>query len=190
MLSYIIYSHSIQNPFLYFHRKFSRLSCHSSTGLNTAVQQIIMSPIAPYAKEHQDTNGPGDARPTALRIVRDQSLDDQLRGKVILVTGGTSGIGFETVRALHATGADVYFTGRDAEKGKKAEAELRYDNKPGKLEYMEMGLDSLKSIREFAADFLSRTAGKLNILVCNAGELRFVAPSPGTLHEDFLFSMY
>ncbi|KAL7917844.1 hypothetical protein ACQKWADRAFT_331577 [Trichoderma austrokoningii] len=125
--------------------------------------------IAPYAKEHRDTNGPGDARPTALRIIRDQSLDDQLRGKVILVTGGTSGIGFETVRALHATGADVYFTGRDVEKGKKAEAELRYDNKPGRLEYMEMGLDSLKSVREFAADFLNRTEGKLNLLICNAG---------------------
>ncbi|KAM0254604.1 hypothetical protein ACHAQJ_006640 [Trichoderma viride] len=128
-----------------------------------------MSPIAPYAKEHQDTNGPGDARPTALRIVRDQSLDGKLGGKVILVTGGTSGIGFETVRALHATGADVYFTGRDAEKGKKAEEELRYDNKPGKLEYVEMGLDSLRSIREFASDFLRRTSGKLNILICNAG---------------------
>jgi hypothetical protein len=134
--------------------------------------KLKMSLIAPYAKEHRDTNGPGDARPTALKIIRDQSLDGKLSGKVILVTGGTSGIGFETVRALHATGADVYFTGRDVEKGKKAEEELRYDNKLGKLEYVEMGLDSLRSIREFAADFLDRTSGKLNILICNAGELR------------------
>lgn len=144
-----------------------------------------MSLIAPYAKEHQDTNGPGDARPTALRIVRDQSLDGQLKGKAILVTGGTSGIGFETVRALHATGADVYFTGRDVEKGKKAEEELRYDDKPGKLEYMEMGLDSLKSVREFAVEFLSRTSGKLNILICNAGELKILSISSG----DFVLPM-
>lgn len=85
-----------------------------------------MSPIAPYAKEHQDTNG-----------------------------------------------VDVYLTGRGVGKsGKKAEAELRYDNKPGKLEYIEMDLDSLGSIRKFATDFLSRTEGKLDILICNAGKLR------------------
>lgn len=115
-----------------------------------------MSPIAPYANDHRDTNGPGDARPTALKIVRDQALDGQLSGKVILVTGGTSGIGFQTVRALHVTGADVYFTGRENQKGKEAEEELRRDGKPGKVEYMEMGLDSLRSVREFAAEFLKR----------------------------------
>ncbi|KAL6854478.1 NAD(P)-binding protein [Trichoderma novae-zelandiae] len=128
-----------------------------------------MSPIAPYANDHRDTNGPGDARPTALKIVRDQALDGKLGGKVILVTGGSSGIGFETVRALHATGADVYFTGRDNEKGKEAEEELRRDGKGGKIRYMEMGLDSLRSVREFAAEFLRRTGGRVNILICNAG---------------------
>ncbi|EGR46411.1 uncharacterized protein TRIREDRAFT_4990 [Trichoderma reesei QM6a] len=128
-----------------------------------------MSPIAPYANDHRDTNGPGDARPTALKIVRDQALDGQLSGKVILVTGGTSGIGFQTVRALHVTGADVYFTGRENQKGKEAEEELRRDGKPGKVEYMEMGLDSLRSVREFAAEFLKRTGGSVNILICNAG---------------------
>ena len=71
--------------------------------------------LAPYATDYADPNGPGDARPTALKIVRDQNLDGRLSGKVFLVTGGTSGIGRETVRALHATGADVYFTGRDNE---------------------------------------------------------------------------
>ena len=90
-----------------------------------------MSPVAPYANDHRDTNGPGDARPTALKIVRDQALDGKLSGKVILVTGGTSGIGFQTARALHATGADIYFTGRDPQKGKEAEEELRRDGKAG-----------------------------------------------------------
>ncbi|KAL7929853.1 hypothetical protein V8C35DRAFT_314486 [Trichoderma chlorosporum] len=128
-----------------------------------------MSLIAPYANDHRETNGPGDARPTALKIVRDQALDGELGGKVILVTGGTSGIGFQAVRALHATGADVYFTGRDSKVGKEAEEELRSDGKAGKLEYMQMSLDSLRSVREFAAGFLKRTEGKLNILICNAG---------------------
>ncbi|KAL7812090.1 NAD(P)-binding protein [Trichoderma aethiopicum] len=128
-----------------------------------------MAPITPYANDHRDTNGPGDARPTALKIVRDQALDGQLSGKVILVTGGTSGIGFQTVRALHVTGADVYFTGRDIQKGKEAEEELRRDGKPGKVEYMEMSLDSLRSVRDFATEFLKRTGGQVNILVCNAG---------------------
>lgn len=131
-----------------------------------------MAPIAPYANDHRDTNGPGDARPTALKIVRDQDLDGKLSGNVVLVTGGTSGIGFQTVRALHVTGADVYFTGRDIQKGKEAEEELRRDGKPGKVEYMQMGMDSLRSVREFATEFLKRTGGQVNILICNAGKLR------------------
>ena len=42
---------------------------------------------------HKDRQGPGDARPTALQIIRDENLVGKLDGKVIIVTGGSSGIG-------------------------------------------------------------------------------------------------
>ncbi|KAI8833761.1 short-chain dehydrogenase [Chytridium lagenaria] len=102
-------------------------------------------------------HGPGDARPTALQIIKDQDLEGKLVGKVFLITGCSSGIGVETARAIHATGADVYITVRDVVKGGS-----------GKIEIVKIELDSFASIREGAADFLKRSS-KLNVLINNAG---------------------
>jgi NADP-dependent 3-hydroxy acid dehydrogenase YdfG len=103
-----------------------------------------MPNFAPYANGHIILNGPEDARPTALRIVRDQGLDGQLQGKDFVVTGATSGLGFETARALHATGVDVYITGRDPLKGEEAVKTLSSDERPGKVVFVNLKLDSLK----------------------------------------------
>lgn len=67
--------------------------------------------------EHEKLNGPGDARPTAQQVVDDNDLKGNLVGKVALVTGCSSGIGIETARALKSTGATVYVTVRNLEKG-------------------------------------------------------------------------
>ena len=48
--------------------------------------------MARYAAAHKDPKGPGDARPTALRVVEDESLVGKLPGKVFLITGCSSGI--------------------------------------------------------------------------------------------------
>lgn len=65
-----------------------------------------------YAEAHTTRTGPGDARPTALQIVEDEGLLGKLTDKVFLVTGTSSGIGVETLRALYATGAHVVGTVR------------------------------------------------------------------------------
>lgn len=70
-----------------------------------------------YAEAHKKTAGPGDARPTALQIVEDEGLVGKLTDKVFVVTGVSSGIGIETMRALYATGGHVFGTVRDAAKG-------------------------------------------------------------------------
>ncbi|OQU93607.1 hypothetical protein CLAIMM_00091 [Cladophialophora immunda] len=127
-----------------------------------------MALLAPYANDHRNPNGPADARPNALKIIRDQALDGALAGKVFFITGCTSGLGLETARAIHATGADIYFTGRETEKGREIRNALLRDGKPGKAEYIEMHLDSLESVRTAAAEFLKRS-DKLNVLICNAG---------------------
>ncbi len=129
-----------------------------------------MAPLAPYAEEHRDTHGAGDARPTALKVIQDQHLEGSMSGKVFLVTGGTSGIGLETVRALHVTGADIFFTGRDLRQGECVQRNLASDKYPGKLEFIRMSLDSLSSVRAADTEFLERSSGQLNVLICNAGE--------------------
>ncbi|KAF5505414.1 Retinol dehydrogenase 12 [Colletotrichum siamense] len=127
-----------------------------------------MASTAPYANDHRDTNGPGDARPNALKIIRDEGLDGGLQGRVCLITGGTAGIGIETARAMHATGADVYITGRDTKKGVAVAESLASDGKPGKVAFLQMSLDSVKDVSAAAEQFLSMSE-KLNILICNAG---------------------
>lgn len=128
-----------------------------------------MAEFKPYAEQHADPQGAGDSRPTALQIVEENDRVGKWTGRVALVTGGTSGIGIETVRALHATGADVYFTARDAKKGQATREEIaRNSTGKGKLEVIELDLESLESVRKGTKDFLSRT-NKLNVLVNNAG---------------------
>ncbi|OKL56699.1 hypothetical protein UA08_08011 [Talaromyces atroroseus] len=128
-----------------------------------------MSYLAPYAADHEDTNGPGDARPTALKVIRDQKLDGTLAGKVFFITGGTGGIGLETARAIHVAGADVYITGQNRENGEAAVASITGDGKPGKVIFLEMYLHTLSNVREVAKKVLELSGGKLNVLVCNAG---------------------
>lgn len=91
-------------------------------------------------------------------------------GKGFFITGCTSGLGLETARAIRATGADIYFTGRDKQKGEEIREALLQDGKPGKVEYTEMHLDSLESVRAATTEFHKRS-DKLNVLICNAGKL-------------------
>lgn len=119
-----------------------------------------------YTKFFANPKGAGDARPTSLDIVKDEGRVNQLSDKVMVVTGTSSGIGIETVRALAATGAKVYGTVRNMDKGKKA---LEGILEPGRVELLEMDLNSLQSVRDAAKTFLEKSGGKLNVLIDNAG---------------------
>ncbi|KAJ4359212.1 hypothetical protein N0V95_002378 [Ascochyta clinopodiicola] len=126
-----------------------------------------------YAEAHKVVNlrGPGDARPTALQIIEDEGLVGKLSDKVFLITGVSSGIGIETMRALHTTGAHVYGTVRNLNKGKEVVDAILSENHPsgGKITLIEMELDSLASVRRGAADFLSQSNNTLHLLLTNAG---------------------
>jgi hypothetical protein len=130
----------------------------------------MSSPIRPYEGLHQNPHGEGDARPTALQIIHDEDLINKLTSKVFLVTGTASGIGAETARALHATGADVFMIDRDMVKGESVRNDILVTSEgKGKLELLYGDLGSFKSIRACAAEFL-RKSNKLNVLVNNAGK--------------------
>ena len=117
------------------------------------------------------TAGPGDARPTAAAIVQDEGMTGKLSGKVVLITGCSSGIGIETARALLATGAHVFITARDTAKGKQVLEDLlaSRSSDAGRVELLHLDLESLESVRACAKDFLNRSK-QLNILITNAGE--------------------
>jgi NAD(P)-dependent dehydrogenase (short-subunit alcohol dehydrogenase family) len=119
-----------------------------------------------YAAAHADPHGAGDARPTALQIIRDEGLERKLAGKVIIITGATSGIGLETARALSATGATLFLTTRNMEKAKSALVGLLEN---GRVFLVEMENASFTSIRAAAADILTRSNNQVNILINNAG---------------------
>ncbi|KAH8810668.1 hypothetical protein F5884DRAFT_897237 [Xylogone sp. PMI_703] len=118
-----------------------------------------------YTEAHLNPNGPGDARPTALQVVKDEGLEGKLTDKVFLVTGVSSGIGIETVKALAATGAVVYGTVRNLEKGRQALGSVL---SPGRVELLHCDLSSLASVRVCAEEFLKKSK-KLNVLIANAG---------------------
>ncbi|KAK5119975.1 hypothetical protein LTR85_007051 [Meristemomyces frigidus] len=121
-----------------------------------------------YAEAHQHPEGPGDVRPTALQIVEDEGLMGKLTDKVFLVTGVSSGIGIETMRALYATGGHVFGTVRNMEKGQKVVDDIKAKTQGGKMTLIEMELDHVASIKKGVEAFLKRS-DQLSILVNNAG---------------------
>lgn len=126
-----------------------------------------------YAEAHKVANlgGAGDARPTALQVIEDEGLIGNLSDKVFLITGVSSGLGIETLRALHTTGAHVYGTVRNLPKGQAVVDQILSEKHTGggKISLIEMSLDSLASVRSGAADFLKKSNGQLNVLIGNAG---------------------
>ncbi|OJD35346.1 short-chain dehydrogenase [Diplodia corticola] len=125
--------------------------------------------FAPYAALFENPQGPGDARPTALQIVEDEGRVNTMTDKVMLITGCSSGIGLETAKALHATGATLFLHVRDLKKGEAVIKDILATSPgTGKLELLRFDLDSLDSVRAGAAEFLAKSP-KLNVLVNNAG---------------------
>jgi len=93
-----------------------------------------------------------------------------LRGKRILVTGVSAGIGVETARALAAHGARVVGAARDLAKAEAATAQVQKDAAAngGSFELVALDLADLKSVRA-CADRLMARGEALDLIVANAG---------------------
>jgi NAD(P)-dependent dehydrogenase (short-subunit alcohol dehydrogenase family) len=93
-----------------------------------------------------------------------------LKGKRILVTGASAGLGVETARALVAHNADVVGAARDLEKAKRATSEVsKIAAETGaSFEVVELDLASLKSVRA-AADKLVADGRLFDVIIANAG---------------------
>ena len=93
-----------------------------------------------------------------------------LKGKRILVTGVSAGIGVETARSLAAHGAQVVGAARDLSKAEAATAQVRREAAAhgGSFELVELDLASLKSVRACADRFLAKEE-PLDVVIANAG---------------------
>ncbi|MGX4652919.1 SDR family NAD(P)-dependent oxidoreductase [Micromonospora sp. SCSIO 07396] len=104
---------------------------------------------------------PFDARTTALEVVRDVDLT----GRRAVVTGGASGIGVETARALAAAGADVTLAVRDLDAGQRAARDITASTGNDRLLVAPLDLADQASVAAFVASW----DGPLHMLVNNAG---------------------
>jgi len=112
-----------------------------------------------------------EATPFGATSTTDDVLSGvNLKGKRILVTGVSAGLGVETARSLAAHGAQVVGTARDLNKAKAATEQVRKDAAAngGSFELVELDLANLKSARA-CADRLLAKAEPLDVVIANAG---------------------
>lgn len=113
-----------------------------------------------------------DSSPSLAAVRCPQAADvaagHDLTGRYAIVTGGGSGIGLETARVLADAGARVVIAGRDAAACASAVARLRAESPDTCVEFGELDLGSLASVRTFAHRY-SGAGVPLHLLINNAG---------------------
>jgi NAD(P)-dependent dehydrogenase (short-subunit alcohol dehydrogenase family) len=106
---------------------------------------------------------PFDAQSTAGEVIAGVDLT----GKRAVVTGGASGIGLETARALATAGAEVTVPVRNTDAGQRAAADIRATSGRDDVRVVRLDLTDRSTIDAFTVDW----TGPLHILVNNAGVL-------------------
>ncbi|KAI5458270.1 hypothetical protein BGZ63DRAFT_61015 [Mariannaea sp. PMI_226] len=119
-------------------------------------------------------------RPPAPTFTEKEITD--LTGRVIVVTGGSSGIGKETCRILFSKNATVYMTARSAEKAKAAIATIReaHPTSTGSIDYVILDLDDLAAIPA-SVDALKAKTSTVDVLINNAG---IMIPPAGSVSKQ------
>lgn len=93
---------------------------------------------------------------------------DSLAGKTYLVTGATSGTGFETARILLNKGAQVVTLNRNPDKSAQTIATLKEEfGSDAKVSFVQVDLGVLASVRKAAEEVL-QTVSRIDALICNA----------------------
>jgi NAD(P)-dependent dehydrogenase (short-subunit alcohol dehydrogenase family) len=95
-------------------------------------------------------------------------MSNDLRGKVVLVTGASTGIGRVTAEELARRGGRVFLAGRSRERTEPVVEEIRRSSGPDAAAFLPLDLSDLSSVRESARSFLSLGL-PLHVLVNNAG---------------------
>lgn len=102
-------------------------------------------------------------------------------GKIAIVTGANTGIGYETALALIQAGAHVIVAGRDHEKITAAVERMKRNRPKGSVESAVLNLSSLQDVAKFAVYYKAKY-DNLDILINNAG---IMTPPPGLTDDGF-----
>ncbi|XP_034945686.1 WW domain-containing oxidoreductase isoform X2 [Chelonus insularis] len=136
-------------------------------------------PRLAFATEYREASQPVrqrfDASSSALAVLHGRDL----RGKVALITGANTGIGFETARSLAFHGCTVVMACRNLKKTEEAIQRIKKERENVSCEALQCDLSSLHSIKNAAEKFKQKYR-TLHILILNAG----VFGLPYTLTED------
>jgi NAD(P)-dependent dehydrogenase (short-subunit alcohol dehydrogenase family) len=140
------------------------LILYSSVDLETP--SLLAAPSGPETRPRVSAS----AAPMSSRSWLDVLSGINLRGKRILVTGVSAGIGVETARVLAAHGALVVGAARDLAKAKAATAQVQKETAAhgGGFELVALDLANLKSVRA-CADRLLAKGEPLDVVIANAG---------------------
>lgn len=95
------------------------------------------------------------------------NISDQ-KGRVVIVTGSSSGIGYETARVLAEKNATVIMAVRNLKKGNAASEKILGQHPNADIKVMELDLANLASICKFASEFKNKFS-RLDLLINNAG---------------------
>lgn len=109
-----------------------------------------------------------------------EQVPDQT-GRVAIITGSNSGIGFETARVLAGKGATVIMACRNLDKANPKAEEIRAAHPGCNVEVMRLDLSNLDSVRQFAEEFRAKHS-RLDLLVNNAG---IMVPPYGKTAQGF-----
>ena len=103
-----------------------------------------------------------------LQSNRSNVHNSGMEGKVVLITGGTSGIGRAAATSLAAMGAEVVVSGRNRERGEAALREIRDASGNEKVSLILADLSVQAEVRALAEEF-RQSHDRLDVLVNNAG---------------------
>lgn len=148
-------------------RRFSRRQTLAFAGAGLAAGSAVTIPVAHAV-------GPSAGRTDGRRF----------DGKVVLITGATSGIGEATARAMAAEGARVYFCGRRSELGQQIEAGIR--SVGGDATYRRADVRVENEVRDLVQGCLDHY-GRLDVAFNNAG---IETPRAVRLHEQSIADMH
>jgi NAD(P)-dependent dehydrogenase (short-subunit alcohol dehydrogenase family) len=91
-----------------------------------------------------------------------------MREKYVLITGGTSGIGKETVMQLASKNAKIIFCGRDNTKGKQTTEEIKKVTGNKEIDFIQADFCSFHSVKNLVQQIKEKT-GRIDVLINNAG---------------------